>query len=142
MSIYQKPKNKNYDLLVREVYNDMLQGATYSVLVNKIVDGCYSGCEGVQYTNKSAQSLVSKLKRQIKADFAEERECMKERLVTMLMDVYTECREMGDRSNAIKAVETIGKYTGAVDPIKIDSSVKGEIVINFLDDNVEENGKH
>lgn len=132
-------KNVGNDILRNEVYNDILNGATYSVLINKIVNAEYEGCNGFKYTKKSAESIVGRVKQTIREDYKQDREELKERLSTMLFDVYTEAREMGDRQAALKAVEQIAKMTGVNEAQKMEVSQK--VTIDFGFDDKEEDSE-
>ena len=124
--------------LKKEIYNDILNGAAYTVIINKIREGVYPSAEGTSYKENYAKKLIAEARKLMAEDFAEERQELKETLTIRLMDVYTEAREVGDRSAALKALEQMAKLTGVLEPTKIEGKFNSKVVIDFGFDNKDE----
>lgn len=131
-------QNTKLNELRKEIYNDILNGATYTVMINKIREGVYEGAEGTSYSEIAAKKLIAEAKKLMRDDFAEERQVIKENLTIRLMDVYTEAREMGDRASALKALEQMAKLTGVLEPVKIEGKFNSKVVIDFGFDDKED----
>lgn len=135
------------EVLVRHVINDILNGATYSVLHAKLVEGLYcpnqDDEEQVKLYSRSsfnAARLISEARRRIKADTDEMIKHKREDAINRALDVYTECRELGDRMNAIKALDQINKLTGVYEHnINVKGQLDSNIIISFgLNNNEDE----
>ena len=119
--------------IVNAIYNDYCLGATYSNILNKLMGDEYGF--GKKYSRRAADAFIAKARAIIKEDFARERPEMKEKLYAMLLDVYNESREIGDRGAANKSIEQIAKLTGAYEPTKQAIQIN-KVDIDFnLDDN-------
>lgn len=117
-----------HDAAVRFVQNDILNGATYSVILNKLVDDAYG--LGHNYSPTNGQKIITKARKILKEDYKELVPQMRETLTNICMDILTEARESGDRANAIKAVQEVAKITGAYQPEQREITVK-ELTIDF-----------
>ena len=114
--------------LIKDVYNDMLNGAMMSNIIDKLKEGGY----GKKYKYDQAYKIFCEAKNLVKLDFAIERPFLKEQLYMYLMDIYTDCRTSNDRYNAIQAINSIAKITGISDEgSKINIESKGDIKISF-----------
>lgn len=121
------------DEIVNHLYNDMCDGCTYSNMMNKLMNDYYN--VGHKYSESRADTLISEARRLIRKDFEEDRQEIKARLYIAIQDVFNECREANDRSNALKALDQISKLLGLNEPDKIDMKIQN-IDINFgLDEN-------
>lgn len=119
---------------IRYVVNDILQGATYSVLQEKLAEDGY----GIDYCYKqsSRNRIIADARKRIKEDFKEQLPHLKEDMMARLLDVYTECRDLGDRGNALKALEQIAKITGMNEQkINVEGKIDNNITIDFGFDN-------
>lgn len=113
---------------VRRVINDMLNGATNSVLTDKLMNDDYN--LGFNYTKNGAQHITKEARRILRKDFEEERAELRERLFNMFLDVYTEAKEIGQHQSALKALEDICKLTGVNEPDKQEVTLN-DIIIDF-----------
>lgn len=122
---------------VKHVYNDILQGATESIVVNKLVDDFYE--IGKKYSRDHALHILQEGKSLIMEDMEKELQDIRINLMAKAYDTYTDAREQGDRTNALKALDFISKITGALDPKYGQTNVQN-ITIDFRfgdDDNKE-----
>lgn len=134
--IMQDRKNKSKirrENAIRHIINDLLNGAVYSVLKAKLIEDAYN--IGHRYSEDGAYDLVAEARRRILKDFEEEREHVKAELMARLNDLFTECREVGDRGVALKTLQEIAKLTGAYEAQKVEAKVDNTININFGLDN-------
>ena len=114
--------------IIKHLINDILNGATYNVLYNKLIEDGYD--IGYEYSNSSAQRLIRQARNKIKEDYAEALPQMRETLTAICLDILTDAKESGDRGNAIKAVQEVAKLTGAYEPTKVEAKVE-TITIDF-----------
>lgn len=135
----EKPRKKTLERLnvVKECYNDMLNGALMSHVMDKLQKGEYGN--GKKYKYNEAYQVFHDAKNLIKLDFEVEKPFLKEQLYLYLMDIYTNCRESDDRYNAINAINSIAKLTGMYENgQKINIESQGEIKISFGFNNEED----
>lgn len=126
--VVQRDKKRCNDA-VKLVYNDFLNGATNSVVLNKLMNDGY----GLDYfySNSFAYKIIARATKMVNDDFNEYRKSAKQQLFVTAMDILTECREMGDRSTAIRTVEYLTKLMGAYEADKLDINENKEITIDF-----------
>lgn len=125
--------NFTRDMLVRLVYNDIVNGAVYSNLIDKIMTDGYN--VGRTYGSTTAYLVVSTARKLVKKDWEEDRKTLKETLYATYMDMYAEARKAKDRYSAISCLKELAKLGGAYEPDKVDVSIDGDIEINFGFDN-------
>ena len=116
------------DEVVNHIYNDLCNGATYTNCLNKLMNDYYE--VGHKYSESRADALISEARRLIRKDFEEDRKEIKARLYVAIQDIFNECREANDRSNALKALDQISKLLGLNEPDKIDMRLQN-VDINF-----------
>lgn len=125
--------NKNTDRhneAVKMVINDILLGATYSVLFAKLRGDLY-GLD-YKYSKTQSEKIIRDARKVIQDDIMEQMPSLVNDNINRLLDIFTECREMGDRLGAMKAVEIINKMAGiTTDRLKVDANIKQEITIDF-----------
>lgn len=138
-AIHPNRENKSQvrqELIIRHIINDIMAGGIYSVIIQKLTEDGYN--LGKKYSNSTARNLYTAARKRIKADFDDTLPQIKENLTTMLLDLFTEAKEVGDRQASIKCLQEIAKLTGAYAPIQTESKVE-TYVIDFNLDNNEEN---
>lgn len=113
----------------KHVVNDLLNGGVYSVIKDKLINDAY-GID-YNYSVKSAEEIIAEARKIIKEDYEEQRKEIKEQLIAILNDLFTECREYKDRYNALKVVQEIAKLTGAYEPEKIEAKIEEDVTIDF-----------
>lgn len=113
---------------VRCVVNDILDGSTYSVLYQKLINNEY-GLD-YNYSQSMAQKIITKARKRLKEDYAEALPQMRETLTNICLDILSDAKLMGDRMNALKAVDYVAKLTGAYTPEQKEVTVK-EMTIDF-----------
>ena len=116
------------DEVVNHIYNDICNGATYTNCLNKLMNDDYE--VGHKYSESRADKLIQMTRKLIRQDFEEDRKEIKARLYVAIQDVFNECRESNDRSNALKALDQISKLLGLNEPDKIDMRLQN-VDINF-----------
>ena len=122
---------------IKNVYNDILRGATDSMVLNKLTDDFYE--IGKCYTEGHARHILCDAKQLIMKDMETELRDIRIGLMAKAYDTYTDARDHGDRTNAIAALNFISKITGALDPRYGQTNVQNiTIDFHFEDDNNEE----
>ena len=116
------------ELAIRHIVNDLMDGAVYSVIITKLTEDHYE--LGKMYNKGTAKQLIAEARKRIKKDFEEQLPEIKSSLTNMLLDLFTEAKEVGDRMNAIKCIQEIAKLTGAYEAQKVEAKVEN-IVIDF-----------
>lgn len=122
-------KKNATEQLKRYISNDLLDGATQSVLVQKITEDAYG--VGLKYSVHTAKDIISECRRILRDDWKEERETLREMQLNRLLDLYTESREAKDRLTALNTLKEINKVTGQYEPIRVDATIDGTISIDF-----------
>lgn len=77
---------------IRCVINDILDGATYSVLFQKLTENEY-GLD-YNYSQSMAQKIITKARKQLKEDYKEMLPQMRETLTNICMDILSEAKTM------------------------------------------------
>lgn len=140
---YLEQKNSNHYSrsidrynIVKQIYVDLLNGSTYTKCIEKLKSG---EC-GRPYTTIGAQKIYNDARKLVMMDFEAERPQLKEQLYTYLRDTYSECREKGDRYNAILAINSIAKLVGLTDNKQqsIQVTSEGPVTIKFGFDDTDE----
>lgn len=133
MAAPNKPANEDKssvrkEIAIRHVVNDLMDGAVYSVIITKLTEDHYE--LGKNYNKGTAKQLIAEARKRIKKDFEEQLPEIKSSLTNMLLDLFTEAKEVGDRMNAIKCIQEIAKLTGAYSPTQQEVKVQN-ITIDF-----------
>lgn len=115
-----------HDEAVRNVVNDILDGATYSVLFQKLTEDEY-GLD-YKYSQSMAQKIITKARKRMRDDYKEALPQMRETLTNICMDILSEAKQIGDRMNALKAVDYVAKLTGAYEPTKVEAKVENYVI--------------
>ena len=120
---------------VKSVYNDFLQGATYSNVRDKLINDDYD--LNFKYKDKSTQDIIHEAYQMIRDDFAKDREYLQAKLVATCNDVLGEAVKDGNGKLALEAVDRIAKLGGLYNQTQTQVNIlgKGDMVIDFkLDD--------
>lgn len=117
---------------VNAVYNDILDGSTYSVLYNKLINDEY-GLD-YHYSQSMAQKIITEARKQMKKDYEEALPQMRETLTNICLDILTEAKTMGDRHAAIKAVQEVAKLCGAYSPQQVQAKIENYVIDFKLDE--------
>lgn len=128
-----KPANEDKssirkELAIRNVINDLMDGGVYSVIKQKLMEDEYG--IGKKYSEGTAKGIIKFARKRIKDDFEEQLPDIRASLTSMLLDLFTEAKDMGDRMNAIKCIQEIAKLTGAYEAEKKDITIK-DLTIDF-----------
>lgn len=117
-------------MAIRHTVNTILDGGMYSVLISKLMEDDYG--LGHCYSQAQAERIVRAAREMIRKDTEEQLPSLRDDMISRFLDIYTECREIGDRMNALKALEHINKICGLYqDKVKVDCDISGDININF-----------
>lgn len=122
-------------MAVKSVYNDFLQGATYSNVRDKLMNDDYD--LSFKYTDKSTQNIIHEAYQMIRDDFAKDREYLQAKLVATCNDVLGEAVKDNNGKLALEAVDRIAKLGGLYNQTQTQVNIlgKGDMVIDFkLDD--------
>ena len=119
-----------HEMAVRHCVNDILNGATWSVMTKKLQEDeyglghCYSHCQ--------TDRIIQEARQRIKEDTDEMMKSLKEDMIARTLDVYSEARELGDRLSALKALEQLNKMFGFYEnKLKVEGNVNSNVTINF-----------
>ena len=119
-----------HEMAVRHCVNDILNGATWSVMTKKLQEDeyglghCYSHCQ--------TDRIIHEARQRIKEDTDEMMKSLKEDMIARTLDVYSEARELGDRFSALKALEQLNKMFGFYEnKLKVEGNVNSNVTINF-----------
>lgn len=112
----KKSKDINIDtnMLIQEIYCDICNGATRNDCAYKLQNGMY---EVGRYKDKNlgksqAYNLIQKSVDLMREESEQERNVMRSQMYNRLLAVYQDAVMNNDRSNAIRALEVIGKLCG------------------------------
>ena len=122
-------------MAVKSIYNDFLQGATYSNVRDKLINDDYN--LGFKYADKSTQDIIHEASDMIRDDFAKDREYLQAKLVATCNDVLGEAVKDNNGKLALEAVDRIAKLGGLYNQTQTQVNIlgKGDMVIDFkLDD--------
>ena len=122
-------------LAIKNVYNDFCQGATYSNVMDKLMNDDYG--IGFKYTDKSTPGVIHEAYQMIRDDFAKDREYLQAKLVATCNDILGNAVEDGNGKLALEAVDRIAKLGGLYNQTQTQVNIlgKGDMVIDFkLDD--------
>lgn len=115
--------------LIKSVYNDMLNAASYSVLAQKIQNDCYG--IGKKYGDTESYEIIKQARRLLQSDFKDYCKDAREQIWGSVMDLATESKEMGDRATALKCFQYVGKLLGIEEPQKLDVKLDSNVTIEF-----------
>lgn len=132
------PQTLQHINAVRAAYNYILNGGTASTLKSALTEDRLG--LGIEYSSKQAERIFWEARELIIADFNEERTYAKTRMLACLNDIYTECRETKDKSNAINAVKEMCKLLNLYEENKPSLKVetKEGVTISFGFNNNDE----
>ena len=118
------------ELAIRHLVNDILQGATFSVMEAKLNEDVYN--IGHQYSKRVAGRLIKQARQRVAQDTKEMMPHLRNDMLARAMDVYTECREVGDRLSAFKALDQVNKICGLYDnSLTLNGNINQTITIDF-----------
>lgn len=121
------------DLAVKHTYNGIVEGKTYSNLIDALLNDDYG--IGKTYKTSWAADIVATARKMVKSDWEEDRKTLKESLYITYMDLFAEARNAKDRTSAINILKELAKLGGAYEGDKVNLNINGEIDINFNLDN-------
>lgn len=117
-------------LAIRYITKDILNGLGYSEIHYKMQNDEYG--IGHKYSDTRINILIGEARKYIKEETKEMIPLLREDMIARFNDVYKECREQGDRANAIKAMTECGKILGLYEnKVEVKGNLKQEIEINF-----------
>jgi hypothetical protein len=132
----------NADHVVDQCYCDLVNGLSHSEILLKLQEGVYDGqSKGIQY--RTAKDYLDAAITRLHYDFENQLSDIRADLYAKILNVYNESIKNNDRYNAIGALNTLMKLTGASmdkpqTAIQINGSDEGNITINFGFNNEDE----
>lgn len=133
IDIKEKKLGKNQvrkEMAIRHTVNAILDGATYSILIANLMEDEY-GLD-YKYTRGHSERIIKQARELIRKDTEEQIPHLKEDMIARFLDIYTDAKTVGDRMNALKALEHINKLCGLYqDKLKVDADIKQEVIIDF-----------
>lgn len=130
------------DHVVDQCYCDIVNGLAHSEVLNKLKDGVYDGqSKGISY--RTAKDYLDAAITRLHYDFESQMEDIRADLYAKLLSVYNDAMKNNDRYNAVNALNTLMKLTGASmdkpqTAIQINGSEDGKVVVNFGFNNIDE----
>ena len=122
------------DALVKCIYRDIVNGYTYVQICDRVRKDAYElgfidkeEAEDTRFVEK----MILLARNLVKQDFENEREGMKEKLVTIAHDVLRSATEKGDNKHRLAAIKEIANLTGSYEPEKVEQKVEQTVEINF-----------
>lgn len=117
-------------MAIRYTINTILDGGQYSVLISKLTEDEYG--LGHCYSQSQAERIVRAARETIRKDVEEQLPNLRDDMISRLLDVYTECRNCGDRYASLKALDQLNKLCGLYEnKVKVDCDISGDVNINF-----------
>lgn len=102
----------NTDAIIDQVYYDLVNGLTRSEVLKKLQDGLYEGqSRPIHY--RTASDYVKAAQLRMHYDFEVEMDEIRADLYSKMIAVYNDAMQKNDRYNAIGALNSIMKLTGA-----------------------------
>ena len=117
-------------LLIRNIVNDILDGATRSVIVSKVKEDAYG--IGRTYSEARVDQFIRKAREIIQQDTLEMIPSMRDDMINRLLDVYTDAKKKGDSNGALKALDQLSKVCGLYEQkLRVEGHTTNEIIIDF-----------
>lgn len=130
------------DHVVDQCYCDIVNGLAHSEVINKLKEGLYDGqTKGIAY--RTAKDYLDAAITRLHYDFESQMGDIRADLYAKLLSVYNDAMKNNDRYNAVGALNTLMKLTGASmerpqTAIQINGSEDGKVVVNFGFNNINE----
>lgn len=138
MGRYKNNLNLDKEELVQLIVCDLLNGESQYRVMLKLKRDQYEGFTTSKLSKTSRYNYLNEAYEQCKDPILENRQRMREMAYAQLNDVYAECREHGDRQNAIAARKELNKLAGLYEADKIDIKADVNVDISFgLEDETE-----
>lgn len=110
--------------------NDILDGATRSVIVSKVKEDAYG--IGRTYSEARVDQFIRKAREIIQQDTLEMIPTMRDDMINRLLDVYTDAKKKGDSNGALKALDQLSKVIGLYEQkLRVEGHTTNEIIIDF-----------
>ena len=117
-------------VLIKNIVNDILDGATRSVIISKVKEDAYG--IGRTYSENRIDQFIRKAREIIQQDTLEMIPTMRDDMVNRLLDVYTDSRKRGDSNGALKALDQLSKVCGLYEQkLRVEGHTTNEIIIDF-----------
>ena len=134
-SYFRHPAYKRSEALIDEIYCDICNGASRSDVLEKMMGGIYEGCREHKYGYEQAEKYWLCALQRFEYDVRLSPNEIKNVLLGKYNAVYQDAIEMGDRSAAIRCLDSLAKIAGLFDnkpttAVQINSNDK-EVTINF-----------
>lgn len=122
------------DALVKCIYRDIINGYTYVQICDRVRKDVYElGFIDKEEAEDSRfiEAMILLARKLVREDFEQEREGMKEKLVTIAHDVLRSATEKGDNKHRLAAIKEIANLTGSYEPEKVEQKVEQIVEIDF-----------
>ena len=135
-----RPQTQRNRELVKYVINDFIDGATFSIIMDKLQHGHY--IENVNCEFDNARGIIGEAKKVLKEDYNNFIAQAQETLFNQAMDLFTDAKLVGDRSAALNTLKYITNLLGIEQHnINISGELNNTVTINFgltsIDDGTE-----
>lgn len=118
----------------RLIIKDICFGETRENILNKLYEDGYN--VGVVFTKHTAERNYRECMETIRKNWEQDLPVLREKLASNYWDIVNEARHTGDRMAAIKALDQIGKISGAIEQ-RLSVNHSGNVIIDFGFDNNE-----
>ena len=105
-------KYQKMEAIIDEVYANYINGETRTNIIKKLELGLFTSQDEKQYSKRTAEHIFYAALERIKNDMALKREEAQAIILSRLESVYEDGVKMGDRFNAVKALDSMAKLYG------------------------------
>lgn len=118
----------------RLIIKDICFGVSRTDILQKLYEDGYG--LGLVFTKNTAERNYRECMETIRKNWEADLPVLREKLAGNYWDIVTEARNNGDRMAAIKALDQIGKISGAIEQ-RLSVNHSGNVIIDFGFDNNE-----
>ena len=106
--------------VIEQVAADLLNGKMKHEVLLKLREGMYEG-QTMKYTNdRTANNILLKALEHFKFELQQTKDEMRVLAYNRMLAVYEDAVSVGDRTNALKALDMMNKLYGVEEPQKVD----------------------
>lgn len=119
------------EILFQKVREDIYKGLSQADLIERIVTNYYQLKYDKEPSLHYARNVISDVRKEIKEEWKEQNQELKELQLGRLLDLYNDSRKNNDRMNALSTLKEINKVSNLYEAEKIDMTISGNIEIDF-----------
>ena len=113
--------------MIEQVAADLLNGKMKHEVLLKLREGMYEG-QTMKYTNdRTANNILLKALKHFKFELQQTKDEMRVLAYNRMLAVYEDAVSVGDRTNALKALDMMNKLYGIEEPQKVDINADDDI---------------